>query len=241
MLQYFRIGRCFVAAMIVVVIIAHHTLAFDFNLISPLSRRRAFLREGGTMVIGLFGASQSSFAKNLPSTMTTDYSKTGTVEALVPILQLLSNLRNLKSELLTDLATTLTKPIVASVPLDEQSFKRLFDTYSDPVSYKQKFLDQNAFLVYYSRGFDGPGRPSIESDLPVKQTIQYGSRNEAWISWEDFQAEWTFACRNPADADLEDLLKPLGQTIAAVESYLEQAPAADVQKSWKRVWAGAAK
>ena len=35
-----------------------------------------------------------------------------------------------------------------NIPRDENDFKRLFDSYSTPVSYKQKFLDQNAFLVY---------------------------------------------------------------------------------------------
>jgi hypothetical protein len=40
----------------------------------------------------------------------------------------------------------------------------LFDEHSEGISYKQQFLDQNAFLVYYTKGFDGPGRPSIEDE-----------------------------------------------------------------------------
>lgn len=33
------------------------------------------------------------------------------------------------------------------VPATEKDFKRLFDEFSEAVSYKQKFLDSNAFLV----------------------------------------------------------------------------------------------
>ena len=45
---------------------------------------------------------------------------------------------------------------LAALPREEKAFKRVFDEYSDAVDYKTKFMDQNAFLVYYTRGFDGP-------------------------------------------------------------------------------------
>lgn len=37
--------------------------------------------------------------------------------------------------------------LLEPIPRNERAFKLIFDAYSDPVSYKQKFLDQNAFLV----------------------------------------------------------------------------------------------
>lgn len=38
-----------------------------------------------------------------------------------------------------------------AVPARERDFKRLFDEFSDAVSYKQRFLDANAFLVWECR------------------------------------------------------------------------------------------
>ena len=54
--------------------------------------------------------------------------------------------------------------LLSKIPLIEKDFKKLFDEHSEGISYKQQFLDQNAFLVYYTKGFDGPGRPSIEEE-----------------------------------------------------------------------------
>jgi len=42
---------------------------------------------------------------------------------------------------------SILKTLEQNIPRDENDFKRIFDSYSTPVSYKQKFLDQNAFLV----------------------------------------------------------------------------------------------
>lgn len=52
----------------------------------------------------------------------------------------------------------------SAVPTSEKEFKRLFDEFSEGISYKQQFLDKNAFVVYYTQGFDGPGRPSIDTE-----------------------------------------------------------------------------
>ena len=105
-------------------------------------------------------------------------------------------------------------------------FKQLFDAYSDPVSYKQKFLDQNAFLVYYTKGFDGPGRPNIEDASDERQTLQFGARNESWINWESFLVELKYI----DDSD-NDSLKYLLDTIKSVDSYLKLAPPQDVEES----------
>ncbi|CAJ1935067.1 unnamed protein product [Cylindrotheca closterium] len=112
------------------------------------------------------------------------------------------------------------------------TFKRLFDAYSDPVSYKQKFLDQNAFLVYYTKGFDGPGRPNIEEDdSNEKQTLQFGIRNEAWINWENFLVELKFVGE---EKDTE-ATKYLDETLRYVDYYLKLAPPQDVREAKKAV------
>jgi hypothetical protein len=170
----------------------------------------------------------------MPEPSTADTSKTGTVEAMIPVVLLENQLGRIKSSLEADANLRSLKNIddlLRNIPFEEKSFKAIFDSYSDPVSYKQKFLDQNAFLVYYSKGFDGPDRPNIESDLPVKQTLQLGARNDAWVAWDDFLAELDFARSNPASSDQGDLLNPLSKTIGAVEEYLRQSPPDDLAKA----------
>ena len=51
--------------------------------------------------------------------------------------------------------------------------------------------DGNAFLVYYTQGFDGPGRPSIEQDSAqqVTQKAQFGLRNDAWVAVDAARSE----------------------------------------------------
>jgi hypothetical protein len=115
-------------------------------------------------------------------------------------------------------------------PTEEEDFKRIFDAYSDPVSYKQKFLDQNAFLVYYTKGFDGPGRPNIEDDINERQTIQFGTRNEAWINWQNVLVELKFV----EDEDNE-CLKYLTNTIRSVDTYLKLAPQQDLKEAQRAV------
>ena len=88
-------------------------------------------------------------ASNLPKPTGADLSSTGTVETLDPINGLLESLYSIKRSLLGK-NSALASPL--SIPTDEKSFKRIFDAYSDPVSYKQQFMDKNAFLVYYTQG-----------------------------------------------------------------------------------------
>lgn len=178
-----------------------------------------------------------AFAKNLPDPISIDASKTGTAETLQPILNLEAALKDLLAEI-SQVAAEQTQPLDAivesltevtkqtttttSIPTTEKEFKAIFDAFSDPVSYKQKFVDQNAFLVYYSKGFDGPGRPSLESDLPVRQTLQYGTRNDAWVAWEAFCVERDFQRRHPEDgADARELQRLLQNVANAVDSYLK--------------------
>ena len=188
-------------------------------------------------------------ARNMPLSNGADTSKSGTVTALLPIVKLRSDLdsllQTLKKEYKNhDGGTSITKTKTAisfsncEIPTQEKAFKRTFDAYSDQVSYKQKFLDQNAFLVYYTNGYDGPGRDSLEKD-PVneRQTLQFGARNEAWISWDDFLAEWEYysssSGRKSGSDDIEDsfseMVKYLSNTINAVDGYLRLSPPQDLE------------
>jgi hypothetical protein len=146
-------------------------------------------------------------------------SSTGSVKALVPIVTLRNSLKAIEKQLQNG-----KFPSISSIPMTDREFKQLFDAYSDKVSYKQKFLDQNAFLVYYTKGFDGPGRPNIEEDINERQTIQFGLRNEAWINWNNFVVELQFA----DDADDNDLQKYLQSTLKAVNEYLQLVPEVDL-------------
>jgi hypothetical protein len=187
-------------------------------------------------------SAQTSNASNLPSSTGADTSKTGTIDTLIPIVQLRFSLSDLLSQITNTFSPDLLENVQqGNIPTDETSFKKLFDGYSDPVSYKQKFVDQNAFLVYYSKGFDGPGRANIESDLPTKQTLQYGARNDAWVAMDEFLVELSYAAKQENisssrdDYDKEDLLQPLKKAIQSIDNYLNLAPEEDLKEAMKRV------
>jgi hypothetical protein len=203
------------------------------NCVTTVDRRRALHTIfGGAVSISIWSSPlPSAQARNLPEPPTVDTSKAGTVEALVPVVKLQQNMFNIQSSLEAGASANELDNLLRSVPIDEKGFKGIFDAYSDPVSYKQKFLDQNAFLVYYSKGFDGPNRPNIESDLPVKQTIQFGARNDAWIFWYDFLAEVDFAKKHLESSNQADMLNPLTKAMDAVGEYLRQSPREDVAKA----------
>ena len=190
--------------LVVITLIAHLTVAWPVGI----SRRQ--------VLASMLVAPSPAFARNLPQTNGMNR-QTGTIETLIPILDLQEDLQQFDS-------TRLDR-----IPRTAQSFYQLLDAYSDPVSYKQKFVDQNAFLVYYTKGFDGPGRPNIEDDWPVKQTLQYGARNDAWVALDNFWAEWDFQQQKNGNA--EEWKEPLRQAVQALDNYVALAPAADVQQA----------
>lgn len=199
------------------------------NRAMSFGKRRDYLGlVSSSFIAGILSGEPKAMASNLPVPTGADVSKVGTLEKLVPIVALRSSLEQLKSQLTEPSFSKLT--IDASLPRDETAFKKLFDAYSDPVSYKQKFLDQNAFLVYYTKGFDGPGRASIEADMNERQTQQFGFRNEAWIAWENFLSETAFI----KDED-NDCIAHLNATIQAIDSYIMLAPVDDVQLAKSQV------
>ena len=122
---------------------------------------------------------------------------------------------------------------LAEPPKDEKSFKRLFDEYSSDVSYKQKYMDSNAFVVYYTKGFDGKDRPNIEDDPAAeRQTKQFGFRNDAWAAVDDARAEVAYLKSEPAESPAE-LVAMLGRATAAMAGYLALAPPEDVAAARK--------
>jgi len=185
-------------------------------------------------------AVQDSGAANLPKSNGANLSMTGTVKTLIPIIDIQNRLKAAADVLLISASNSLEyrlsqeeiqtiENLLQKVPIrNESQFKKIFDAYSTPVSYKQKFMDNNAFLVYYSKGFDGPGRPSMESDSVPMQIIQYGFRNDAWAWVDEFTNEFDFVQKGGED-ELKDLLEPLQKSVKAIDSYVNLAPDDDVQ------------
>jgi hypothetical protein len=108
------------------------------------------------------------------------------------------------------------------VPNQEKKFKSLFDTYSTPISYKESFLDNNAFLVYYTKGFDGPGRGNIEDLSPseLRQKERNGLRTEAWLYFDEAVAELEFLRKEGESLVTLDASVNLGKAAGAINSYL---------------------
>jgi hypothetical protein len=205
---------------------AHH---YHENLPAVDTQRRKYLGLVSSNFVGaILGGGRPTSARNLPEATGADLSKVGTVETLVPIIAVRYSLDQLRPQLAKPSSSGLA--IDSSIPRDEMAFKRLFDAYSDPVSYKQNFLDQNAFLVYYTKGFDGPGRSNIEADMNQRQTEQFGLRNEAWIAWENFLAETAFL----QDED-NDCISYLNATIRAIDSYIMLAPVNDAKTAQSKL------
>jgi hypothetical protein len=187
---------------------------FQVQSLQELSSRRTLLK---SFVVSTVGFPTLVHASE-PTTFLVPASKkqNDRQAKLEPIMQLRGKLTEVKHAI----SALDAKELTLNIPSTELSFKAIFDDYSDPISYKQKFLNQNAFLVYYTKGFDGPGRPNIESDLPVKQTLQFGSRNDAWAAWEDAMAEIAFQVKNPQDENVSEISNNIQRVIEAIDRYL---------------------
>jgi len=118
-----------------------------------INRRELFTK---TLSAPLFIATSAS-AANLPQSTGADLSKTGSIDTLVPIVAMKQGLESVKSQLMSKSTDAIILPeecqsilktlLQSGIPRNENDFKKIFDAYSTKVSYKQKFLDQNAFLV----------------------------------------------------------------------------------------------
>lgn len=175
--------------------------------------------------------SHCAFARNLPEANGASGKLRGTVEALVPIVKLESSVATAIAALPNLDACAIA--LNAAAPAGEKDFKRLFDEYSEGISYKQNYLDKNAFLVYYTQGFDGANRPSIEteSEGELKQKAQFGARNDAWIGFDDAREEAAYLQSHPPanEGELKELRAALLRTKAALADYEAQAPPEQVE------------
>uniref|UniRef100_A0A7S0AKT0 Uncharacterized protein n=1 Tax=Minutocellus polymorphus TaxID=265543 RepID=A0A7S0AKT0_9STRA len=219
------------------------------HAVSDTKRRQAMVRALGGVATGglalLFGDSPGR-AANLPTSTGADMSRTGTLDKLIPIVQMETALISAKQELISaregdssisdDTIKAISSQLSVAIPSEQILFKRKFDEYSEPVSYKQKFMDQNAFLVYYTKGFDGPNRPPMESiaDPIPKQSLQYGFRNDAWSNYDELLGELSYFSPS-SRSSIDDILGPLVKCIAAFEAYFSFAPASDVAHARRRI------
>ena len=166
----------------------------------------------------------TTYARNLPVDNGAKTVNRGKSIALKPIIRF----RGLFASSLTADTLESCQDQLSQFPSDEKEFKRYFDEFSDGVSYKQAFMDQNAFLVYYTKGFDGPGRPSLEAEdlQSTRMTQQYGYRNDAWVALDDARSEVDYLIETKLERkeDRKDLLKALKAGLAAVDSYLSLSP-----------------
>ena len=151
--------------------------------------------------------------------------KRGTAEALRPIEDMRGVLERARAESAKGRDLQLLSAILSELPREEKLFKRVFDEYSNGISYKQQYLNNNAFVVYYSQGFDGVGRASIETESAdeAKQKAQYGYRNEAWIALDDCRAELDYLVASAPSESRKDLDSALLKALQSVEAYLSLA------------------
>ncbi|KAL7524041.1 hypothetical protein ACHAWF_000795 [Thalassiosira exigua] len=163
-------------------------------------------------------------ASNLPDSTGADLSRTGTVDTLMPIVAMQRSLTKAKLQL-SDPSDG--EPVIPPSTFTSRShFQHAYlgkrgrpsgFSYSTPVSYKRKFLDENTFHVYYSKGFDGPGRANIEEDATgnVKMLL-YGFRNDALSALDDSFVE--LECGQQSDAI--DASSSRGELVALVDKVL---------------------
>ncbi len=233
------------------------------------SNRRDFIQKTAAVMTTAAAAGavlthnpQRAWCRNLPESTGADLSSTGTVAKLIPLLRMKLALTTIQSELSSSKSNSdsnskqsklqlqqgqleeISKTIKKEIPINEKQFKKIFDEYSTPVSYKQKYMDSNAFLIYYTNGFDGVGRDSIEKDLKEdsttisKQTLQYGARNDVWNAFDEFMVELQFInaeVKAGGDGYIgeydNDLLDLLDKVVDNFDAYLRLAPSEDIERA----------
>ena len=87
------------------------------------------------------------FARNLPPSNGASAINRGQPLSLVPILNIQNTIEQ-ASQHTNDLIAC--AKLLHQIPTKEKEFKKLFDEHSEGISYKQVFMDQNGFLVYYT-------------------------------------------------------------------------------------------
>ena len=87
-------------------------------------------------------------------------------------------------------------------------------------------------FVDYTKGYDGPGRKSIEDDPAAeRQTKQFGYRNDVWTNVDDARAEVKYLLTDGKGESTKDLELMLQRAGVALTSYIELAPPADIAEA----------
>ena len=84
---------------------------------------------------------------------------------------------------------------------------------------------------YYTKGFDGPNRQSIEIEDPQQklQTAQYGSRNDAWVGVDEAKSEIEYLQGETPPLDFKDLKMALTDASKAFKYYISLASSDQVE------------
>lgn len=104
--------------------------------------------------------------------------------------------------------------VLALAPFEKQSFKRIFNAYSDNIYYSNPDR-ANAYLL-------GGAPPT------TKQTIQYLYRNQALDNIELLRGELNDIVLDPADLVVADALAFHGEASKALAAYVDLAPSSDL-------------
>jgi hypothetical protein len=167
-------------------------------------------------------------AANLPSDNGANGKERGSIQALARVERIFRAAKAAETSASAGGALRDIRPLLEETySLSEKGFKKVFDEYSEGLSYKQQFLDKNAFLVYYSGGFDGVGRDSIEKESPKEslQKAQYGYRNDAWVALDECMGELDYLLgQGGATEDRSDLKKSLHALVGALDGFVRLAP-----------------
>lgn len=196
--------------------------------------RRSFVH--GLVLTSLACQAHGAWASSLPVDNGASGAKKGTQEALDAVLALNDHLRRARAAAeREDIDGCLAA--LSHVPADERAFKRVFDEYAEAPSFKTRWKDQNAFIVYYSRGFDGSNRPRLgsrEEEVAdpqlVRQSNQFAYRNQAWLGVDDAIATLLYIQRSTQTGsdedggDMEEELKTLRDdltsAVQAVDNFV---------------------
>lgn len=133
---------------------------------APVDRRAAAgqLAALGIGAIATTARPGGAVAANIPTDNGAGGRARGTAEALRDVVAMQAAVEAAVAACPKNLGEVQKSLGSKAVPTSEKDFKRLFDEYSEAITYKQRYMDQNAFLVYYTGGFDGPGRPKMEEN-----------------------------------------------------------------------------
>jgi hypothetical protein len=205
----------------------------SFTFSSHASAHRHDLGRRRLVACWTQAAGCSLLAAARPALAVNDAAEHGSAKALAPIVAFAGALgeavRAAEEPALDRCGAALSR-----LPASQAAFKASLDRFSEANSYMSEYKDKNAFVVYYTGGFDGPGRARLGTREDVDpqrelQSLQNGFRNEGWASLDDARATLDVLAKaapsGASDADdLADLRAALRAAEKALLAYIELAP-----------------